>query len=224
MVEGFVAVQFESGRVAEECADVELAVVNDVVGEADPVAVALAEVDVEAQDEVVGGFCLSGVGVEPAFPDQPPLAGPTEGRVEVGQVSAVEGAVGVFGFGALVKEIEVNRTRLDRNAEKDLALAEAIEAALDLRLEQTEPSVDVAEEETPRDLERLARGHERVRAAVALVHERTRTTRDLCERLLDQPVAPVVVRSALARDREEAIQRRGADDPVAAIVGSDHRQ
>ena len=53
----------------------------------------------------------------------------------------------VLGLGALVKEVEVDPARLDRDAEEELALAEQVEAALDLGVDQTQPRVDVPEEE-----------------------------------------------------------------------------
>jgi hypothetical protein len=48
----------------------------------------------------------------------------------------MEGAVGVFGLGAPVEEVEVDLARPDRDAEENLTLAETVEAALDLSLDQ----------------------------------------------------------------------------------------
>ena len=113
-------------------------------------------------------------------------------------VGRAERTVAVLGLDALMEQIEVDPPRLDRDAEKELALAEEILAARHRAVDHAEPDAQVAEEEPRGDLERFARRDQRIDAAVTLVHEGPRRAGDLGVLLLHQPVAPVVVRAELS--------------------------
>src|SRR6185436_17410550 len=130
-----------------------------------------------------------------------------------------EGAVAVLRLGALVEQVEVDAPRLDGNAEEELALAEEVLAASDLRAGEREPRPDVAEEEAGRGLERFARGHQRIEAAMAFVDERSQSSRNLGEGLLHQAVAAIVARTELTSQRRQPVQVRRDADVVGPIVG-----
>src|SRR6185295_4718174 len=117
--------------------------------------------------------------VEIPFPDEPAVVGPSKrqrvprlAEVDVAVlVGRAERTVAVLGLDALMKQVEVDPPRLDGDAEKELALPEEILPSRHLAVDHAEPDAQVAEEETGRHIERLARGDQRIDAAVTLVHE-----------------------------------------------------
>ena len=135
--------------VLEDRAHVILFVEDHVVREADAEQITLADVEVGAQDQIALPLEID---VEVTFPDQAPVVGPGERGIAIAQIFGVERAVAVLGLLALVEQLEIDPARLDRYAEEELALADPVEAALDLPLDQAQPRPDVAVEEPGRDL------------------------------------------------------------------------
>ena len=142
-----VAEQLEA--VLEDRAHVILFVEDHVVREPDAEQVALADVEVGAQDQIALPLEID---VEITFPDQAPVVGPRERGIAVAQIFGMEGAVAVLGLLALVEQLEIDPARLDRYPEEELALADPVETTRDLALDQAQPRPDVAAEEPGRDL------------------------------------------------------------------------
>src|SRR3954468_912442 len=88
----------------------------------------------------------------------------------------------------------------------------------------TAPHADVAEEEAGGDLERFARGDERIRAAVTLMDEGARRAGQLRKLLFHQAVAAVVVGPELAPNREDPVEPARDYRTVSPVIGPDHRE
>ena len=165
-------------------------------------------------------------GIEPSLVDQAVRPGPSESPVAgvVAQIGRAEGAVAVLRLGALVEQLEIDPARFHRHAEEHFALAEVIEAALDLGARHMQAGMHVAVKEARRGLERLARRDHRVVTPVTLVDERAWRARQLCRRLFDQAVAPVVVPAVLLRRRKQPVHHGRCTRVVRAVVRADHAQ
>ncbi|MNF98876.1 hypothetical protein D3C84_817520 [compost metagenome] len=123
-----------------------------------------------------------------------------------------------------MEQFEIDPARFDRDAEKELALAEHIHAAQHFTFHQPQPHFDVAKEESRGDLERLPGRYQRVETAMTLVHEGSWRTRNLRVALFDQAVAAVVVHAEFVGHGKQPVTQGGRTDIVGFVVGTHHGQ